>query len=131
MHTVLVGYGRVGKLVAQELREAGTSFSIVEYREDIARQAPQDLHVVIGNAASAAILEEAGLHKSDRLVIAIPGGFEAGGIAQIARESKPTIELIARAHSDEEVAYLAKLGVRHVIMGEREIAAKMAMLLRA
>ena len=131
MHTVLVGYGRVGKLVAQELRASGTSFSIVEYREDIAQQAPQDLLVVTGNAASAAILEEAGLHKSDRLVIAIPGGFEAGGIAQIARELKPTIELIARAHSDEEVAYLTQLGVRHVIMGEREIAAKMSTLLRA
>lgn len=64
-------------------------------------------------------------------MIAVPGGFEAGGIAQIARELKPTIEMIARAHSDEEVAYLTKLGVEHVIMGEREIAAKMSMLLRA
>lgn len=129
--TVLVGYGRVGKLVAQSLRASGNSFSVVEYREDIVKQAPKDLHIVTGNAASAAILEEAGLHESNRLVIAIPGGFEAGGIAQIARELKPTIELIARAHSDEEVAYLTKLGVRHVVMGEREIAAKMSMLLRA
>ncbi|MBY6015096.1 Kef family K(+) transporter [Qipengyuania gaetbuli] len=130
-HTVLVGYGRVGKLVAQELRASGTSFSVVEYQEDIAQRVPDDLHVVTGNAAIPAILEEAGLEKSDRLVIAIPGGFEAGGIAQIARELKPTIEMIARAHSDEEVAYLTKLGVEHVIMGEREIAAKMSMLLRA
>ena len=128
-HTVLVGYGRVGKVVAQALRSSGASFSVIEYRENIAREAPEDLHIVTGNAASAAILEEAGLHKSDRLVIAIPGGFEAGGIAQIARELKPTIELIARAHSDEEVAYLTRLGVEHVIMGEREIAAKMASLL--
>lgn len=130
-HTVLVGYGRVGRLVAQSLRSSGIPFSVVEYRDDVARQAPGDVHVVTGNAASAAILEEAGLHKSDRLVIAIPGGFEAGCIAQIAREMKPTIELIARAHSDEEVTYLNRLGVRHVVMGEREIAAKMASLLRA
>jgi CPA2 family monovalent cation:H+ antiporter-2 len=128
-HTVLVGYGRVGKLVAQELRASGTSFSVVEYQEDIAQRAPDDLHVITGNAAIPAILEEAGLQKSDRLVIAIPGGFEAGGIAQIARELKPSIKMIARAHSDEEVAYLTRLGVKHVIMGEREIAAKMAILL--
>ena len=128
-HTVLVGYGRVGKLVAQELRSSGTSFSVVEYQEDIAQRAPDDLHVVTGSAAIPAILEEAGLQKSDRLVIAIPGGFEAGGIAQIARELKPLIEVIARAHSDEEVAYLTRLGVKHVIMGEREIATKMATLL--
>ncbi len=130
-HTVLVGYGRVGKLVAQELGASGTSFSVIEYQEDIAQRAPDGLHVITGNAAIPAILEEAGLQKADRLVIAIPGGFEAGGIAQIARELKPTIEMIARAHSDEEVAYLTKLGVEHVIMGEREIAAKMSMLLRA
>ena len=128
-HTVLVGYGRVGKLVAQELRASGTSFSVIEYQEDIAQRAPDGLHVIIGNAAIPAVLEEAGLQKSDRLVIAIPGGFEAGGIAQIARELKPSIKMIARAHSDEEVAYLTRLGVKHVIMGEREIAAKMAILL--
>ena len=129
MHTVLVGYGRVGKLVARELRASGSSFTVVEYQEDIAQRAPDGLHVITGNAAIPAILEEAGLQKADRLVIAIPGGFEAGGIAQIARELKPAIEMIARAHSDEEVAYLTRLGVRHVIMGEREIAAKMSSLL--
>jgi CPA2 family monovalent cation:H+ antiporter-2 len=129
-HTVLVGYGRVGKLVARELRASGSSFSVVEYQEDIAQRAPGGLHVITGNAAIPAILEEAGLQKADRLVIAIPGGFEAGGIAQIARELKPAIEMIARAHSDEEVAYLTRLGVRHVIMGEREIAAKMSSLLK-
>ncbi|MXO47535.1 Kef family K(+) transporter [Erythrobacter vulgaris] len=98
-HTVLVGYGRVGKLVARELRASGSSFSVVEYQEDIAQRAPGGLHVITGNAAIPAILEEAGLQKADRLVIAIPGGFEAGGIAQIARELKPAIEMIARCRA--------------------------------
>lgn len=101
---------------------------MIEYRKDIA-VAPKGLHVLTGNATSPAILVEAGLHKSDRLVIAIPGGFEAGGIAQVARELKPSIEMIARAHSDEDVVYLTRLRVKHVIMREREIAAKMAILL--
>lgn len=44
---------------------------------------------------------------------------------------KPLIQIIARAHSDEDVAYLEKLGADHVIMGEREIAARMVSLLKA
>jgi voltage-gated potassium channel Kch len=34
----------------------------------------------------------------------------------------PSIEIIARAHSDAEVAHLKKFGADLIIMGEREIA---------
>ena len=42
-----------------------------------------------------------------------------------ARALNPAIRVIARAHSDAEVQHLEKLKVAHVVMGEREIAARM------
>ena len=68
------------------------------------------------------MLEEAGIRQAAKLVIAIPEGFEGGAIAEHARALNPGILVFARAHSDEEVEHLERLGVDHVVMGEREIA---------
>lgn len=70
-----------------------------------------------------------GTHLGDQrarvLIVAIPEGYEAGGIAERGRALNPRLTVIVRAHSDEEVAHLQKLGAQHVVMGEREIAGRM------
>jgi CPA2 family monovalent cation:H+ antiporter-2 len=38
----------------------------------------------------------------------------------------PKIEIVARAHSDAEVEYLQRCGADLIIMGENEIARRMA-----
>ncbi|HEY6816688.1 MAG TPA: YbaL family putative K(+) efflux transporter [Croceibacterium sp.] len=124
--TILVGYGRVGTLVAAGAREAGWALTIVEDQADLARGALDDgFAVVVGNAADPHVLREAGIEQATRLVIAIPEGFEAGAIAQRAQQMHPGLTILARAHSDDEVAHLQQRGVQHVVMGEREIAARM------
>jgi len=122
-HIILVGYGRVGKLVAVGFRERQRGFVVVEEESDIARAAEADgLTVVRGNATVADILSQAGISRAKLLFLAIPEGFEAGAVAERARKLQPDIRIIARAHSDEEVEHLKRLGANQVIMGEREIA---------
>jgi CPA2 family monovalent cation:H+ antiporter-2 len=126
-HTILIGYGRVGSLVAQG---AGPGLTVVEDQSDLAEAArAKGFRVVIGNAASDDVLREAGIAEAGRLVLAIPEGFEAGAIAQRAREANPGLRILARAHSDEEVAHLERHGADHVVMGEREIARRLLVLL--
>ncbi len=43
--------------------------------------------------------------------------------------SAPGIEIIARAHYDDEVEYITERGANQVVMGEREIANTMLTLL--
>jgi len=125
-HVILIGYGRVGGLVAAGLRDAGRSFVLIEDQADVARRAEADgVQVVLGNATKPEVLEQAGIGRARKLMIAIPEGFEGGAIAEKARAANPDITIIARAHSDAEVAHLEKLGAGHVIMGEREIAVRM------
>ena len=126
-HTVLIGYGRVGTLVAQG---AGPGLTIVEDQPDLADAARANgFRVVVGNAASDDVLREAGIAEAGRLILAIPEGFEAGAIAERAREANPALQILARAHSDEEVAHLERHGADHVVMGEREIARRLLALL--
>ena len=122
-HIVLVGYGRVGKLVAAGFRERNCGFVVVEEQPDVAREATaQGLTIVKGNATEANTLRQAGIERSRLLLIAIPEGYEAGAIAERARALNAGIRIVARAHSDEEVAHLTRLGADRVVMGEREIA---------
>jgi CPA2 family monovalent cation:H+ antiporter-2 len=68
------------------------------------------------------VLAAANLAEARWLFLAIPNGFEAGQIVEQTRAINNGLEIIARAHSDDEVDYLRKCGADHIIMGEREIA---------
>ena len=126
-HAVLVGYGRVGQLVGETLTREGWPLLVIEDATDIVeRLGAEGIEVVSGNAAEHRVLLAANLKDAKLLLVAIPNGFEAGQIVEQARAANPHIDIVARAHFDAEVEYLAKLGANVVIMGEREIARSMA-----
>jgi CPA2 family monovalent cation:H+ antiporter-2 len=122
-HSILVGYGRVGSLVGQSLREAGLPFLVIEDTETaLAKLRAEGVEILVGNGADAEIFAAANAAAARRLILAIPNAFEAGQIIQRARTANARISIIARAHSDAEVEHLGGLGADTIIMGEREIA---------
>ncbi|MCW2367515.1 CPA2 family monovalent cation:H+ antiporter-2 [Sphingobium sp. B7D2B] len=126
VHVVLVGYGRVGRLIAKALRERNKPLVVIESNAELTDAARRDGHeAVTGNALDRRVLEAAGIDRATSLLIAIPEGFDAGAIAQKARALRSGIGIVARAHSDGEVEHLIKLGIGDVVMGERELAARM------
>ncbi|CCW20314.1 putative Glutathione-regulated potassium-efflux system protein KefB [Sphingobium indicum BiD32] len=128
-HVVLVGYGRVGKLIATRLTQRAVPFVVIEGDGEKAEEAQAaGLSVVRGNALEDRHLIAAGVKEARHLLIAVPEGFEGGAIHEHAFRLNPQLAVIARAHSDAEVDYLEKLGVPHVVMGERELARRMLSL---
>lgn len=128
-HVVLVGYGRVGKLIARDLMAKRRAFILIEDQADTAAAAKaQGLDVVRGNAVDPEALKAAGVDRAAKLLIAIPEGFEGGAVIEAARALNPGIAIVVRAHSDAEVAHLEGKGAADVVMGEREIASRMLSL---
>ena len=122
-HAVLVGHGRVGSLVAETLQKAGQPYLVIEERQLVIDQLrARGVDVIAGNAAQPGLLEAANVASARWLISAIPNPFESGNLIEHAHAANPTLEIIARAHSDAEVDYLKKLGANLIIMGEREIA---------
>ena len=125
-HVIVIGYGRVGTTIVDEIKRRGLPFVVVEDNPEVAaKAAAAGCETIAGNAASAEILAAANARGARAIFIAIPNGFEAGQIVSQTREMEPTLRVVARAHSDVEVEHLRHFGADHVIMGEREIALAM------
>lgn len=122
-HVVLVGYGRVGSLVAEALRERGAPLLVIEDGDALlAKLQKLNIETLVGNAANADVLRAANLEKAHCLVLAIPNAFEASRVIEFARTVNPQVRVIARAHSDAQVDQLLSIGANEVVMGERETA---------
>jgi K+:H+ antiporter len=133
-HDVLVGYGRVGALVAAGLKASGgRPLLVIEDDAAAAEAARRDGAdgVVVGNAADPAVLRAANLPAARRLVVAIPEAFEAGQVVEQARATNPALRILARAHSDDVAAHLTALGADLIVVGEREIARRILGDMRA
>ncbi len=125
-HVVLVGHGRVGSVVSRALREAGTPLLVIEDNPGTVERLKQEgVEVITGNAAGPGMLQAANVGAARGLLVAIPDGFEGGQIVAKARAISESLPIIARAHSEEEVAHLKFHGATSVIMGETEIARAM------
>ncbi len=125
-HVVLVGHGRVGTYIKDRLKEAGVPYLVIEDDADIAARLREGgKEVITGNAADPEVIEAANLRGARCLLVAIPDAFEGGQVVAQARGISPDLPIIARAHSEEEVAHLKKHGATLVVMGEHEIAKTM------
>jgi CPA2 family monovalent cation:H+ antiporter-2 len=122
-HAVLIGYGRVGRVIGEELLRRKLPFLVVEEQPTLAAELRgRGVEVVSANGALSRVLEAANLKDARWLFVAIPDAFEAGQIVNQAREQNAQLPIIARAHSDAEVDHLTAHGATYTIMGEREIA---------
>ncbi|RRZ93647.1 YbaL family putative K(+) efflux transporter [Erwinia sp. 198] len=131
-HAIIVGFGRVGSLLGRKLIENGVPIVVVENsRTRVDALRAEGISAVLGNAARTETMDLARLDCARWLLLTIPNGFEAGEIVTAAREKRPAIEILARAHHDEEVNYITERGANQVVMGEREIANSMLNIMLA
>ena len=122
-HAILVGHGRVGSRIAEALKAAHVPLLVIEKDEaGVEALKARGIAAISGVAGEEAILEQLNLPAAKWLISAIPDPFEAGNLIERARAANPSIRVMARAHSDAEVAYLRGLGAELVVMGKDEIA---------
>jgi CPA2 family monovalent cation:H+ antiporter-2 len=124
---VLVGYGRVGKRIAQALREQGVYYVVAEQnREMVEELRRQDQPAVAGNAADPAVLIQAHIARASMLVIATPDTFHVRAMVETAKALNPAIRCVVRSHNEEEARLLREETGGAVFVGERELAGSMS-----
>ena len=120
---VLVGYGRVGRRIADALSERGIPYVVAEQnRELVEALRRKGVAAVSGDAADPAVLIQAHIADAAMLVIATPETLGVRQMAENARALNASIEVVVRTHSEDELQLLRKDAVGTVFLGEEELA---------
>ncbi|HYK04881.1 MAG TPA: YbaL family putative K(+) efflux transporter [Thermoanaerobaculia bacterium] len=123
---VIVGYGRVGRRIAESLSERKIPYVVAEQnREIVERLRDEGVHAVSGDASDPAVLIQAHVARAGMLVIALPETIHVRKMIEVSRKLNPKIEIVLRTHSDEEAELLRRENAGIVFMGEHELASAM------
>ncbi|MFC3834164.1 YbaL family putative K(+) efflux transporter [Deinococcus rufus] len=121
-HAVIVGYGRVGRLVGQALLARQLPFVVVEQDDTVTGVLRgEGLTVISGDAARTQVLSQAGLAHAGTVVIATPDPVQAQLITEHVRRVNPGVHLIARTHDEHTRRALWDLGATEVLYSEHEL----------
>ena len=103
-HTIICGFGRVGRSVAAEFEHADSEYVVIDINPDsIAVAVEMGAHVIHGDGTEDAHLETAGLAHARALVASADSDVKNLFITLSARASRPDMFIVARA-SDESAA---------------------------
>ena len=126
-HAVVVGYGRVGRRIAERLKVAGIPLLVIEERAGVAEALRESGIEAIGEpAGNRGVLAQANIAAARWFVTAIPDAFAAGTLIEQARSANGAIAIVARATSQAEADHLRQFGANHIVIAKDELAAAMA-----
>ncbi len=120
---VLVGYGRVGRHIAQALYARGVALVVADQnRELVERLRAEGRAAVFGNAVDPETLVQAHVADARMLIIATPQTLEVRQMVETARALNPDIDVVVRSHNVEEADLLQRDISGRVFVGESELA---------
>jgi voltage-gated potassium channel len=115
-HVVLCGWGRFGRVVAEEFERREMPFVVIE--SDPALQPALESSgaaYVLGSALDDHVLAEAGVARARAIVIATGSDADNVFIALSAREANPRIGIHARGESEAGIRRLQLAGATQVV----------------
>lgn len=134
MNIIIVGCGKVGTALAQQLNEKENNVTLIDTDETVLNAAASryDVMGVVGNGATHVVQQEAGIQKAD-LLIAVTGSDELNLLCCLIAKKAGNCQTIARVRNPEyntEAPYLKEeLGLAMVINPEYAAAAEIARVL--
>jgi CPA2 family monovalent cation:H+ antiporter-2 len=120
---VVVGYGRVGRRLGEELKRRKIHFVVAEQNREIVEQLRrQGIPAVAGNAADPIVLVQAHIARAKFLAVATPDTFHVRKMIETARALNPSIVCLVRTDNASEAALLEKESAAKTFLAEQEIA---------
>ena len=113
---IIIGFGRVGRLVADMLRQHDKPFIAVDSDADLVESGARDGYpVTYGDASRAGSLSRLGLDNTSVVILTMddPGG--ARRLVKRLKAEHPALPIIARARDASHAAQLYKAGASHAV----------------
>lgn len=115
-HYIVCGYGRVGRVVCQELAKAHAPFVVVDKSDAMEERIEEDGHLVWrGEATEEETLLAAGLERAKGVILALPNEADNVYVTLLAKDLCPNVFILARAISDHGDRRLKAAGADRVV----------------
>lgn len=135
MKILIVGGGKVGKTLANQLNKEGHDIVIVDTNAEIVESISNSLDImgIVGNGASYSIQKEAGIEEAD-LLLAVTSSDELNLLCCLIAKKAGGCHTIARVRNpiyNNEIGFIREeLGLSMIINPEQAAAEEIARLLR-
>lgn len=128
-HYIICGFGRVGRRVASELREAGVPYVVLDFHPEavVAAREAGELFVE-GTGADDDDLEQAGLSRARGLVVSGDSDVDNLYITVTARSLRPDLYIVTRASEEAAGRKLRRAGADRVVQPYTSAGQEMAKL---
>jgi Trk K+ transport system NAD-binding subunit len=115
-HVIVCGYGRIGEMLADELRSGGAEFVIVDLDEERLAAAAAHGHIVWrGDATDEEVLKTVGVQRARALATVVPNDAVNVFITLSARNLNKELEIIARGGATSTKSKLLQAGASSVV----------------
>ena len=90
MHIIIVGCGKVGRTLAEQLQEEETDLTLIDMDADVINDLTEDIDAmgIVGNGASINTLMEAGVQTAD-ILIAVTASDELNLLCCLIAQTTP------------------------------------------
>jgi CPA2 family monovalent cation:H+ antiporter-2 len=115
-HTIIFGFGRVGRMVADMLAEHGKSYLAVDSDVDGFSEAHKAGYAVMfGDVARGELVDKLALGQAAALVLTMDDPVLIVRLARRIRRAHPQLPIVARARDVEHAARLYRAGVTDAV----------------
>lgn len=126
-HYIICGFGRIGEIIARQLKERGFPLVILDKEPDLAiRLEELGYYFIAGDATRDEILMEAGIERAKGLVAVVSTDSDNVYIVLTARSLNPQIFIVARSEEPGSEQKLLRAGADKVESPYRMGGQKMA-----
>ncbi len=115
-HYIVCGYGRMGKIVARELKHEKLKYAVIEKNEVILDSDEKNETLIIqGDATRDDLLKRVGIEHAKCLISVLPTDAENLYVVLSARGLKPDLLIVARAGEEGSEQKLLRAGADRVV----------------
>lgn len=115
-HVIVCGYGRMGRIICDELAQANQPFVVVDRAHELIEHFPSRIGVALeGDATSDELLRKAGIERARALVSAVPHDADNLFITLSAKLLNDKIFVVARAEDPASEVKLTRAGANRVV----------------
>jgi voltage-gated potassium channel Kch len=116
-HVIVCGYGRIGQMLARELKAGGRRFVIVEQSEERLTTARETGYLGLhGDATDEECLKAAGVMRARTIATVLPDDAANVFITLSARNLNKSLQIIARGEAPSTERKLIHAGADRVVM---------------